>query len=83
MAQTYSLALYSITIHKYLDRRAQLVLTDFHNGNDLYKIALEMFSSIKYEKEVKDEKQNFDGKNDKEEKKFFRIMKVGNFDVLL
>lgn len=82
MAQTYSLALYSITIHKYLDRSAQLVLTDFHNGNDLYEIALEMFSSIKYEKEVEDEKQNLDGKNDKKEKKFFRIMKVGDIDVL-
>ncbi len=82
MAQTYSLALYSITIHKYLDRSAQLVLTDFHNGNNLHKIALEMFRSIKYKKEVEDEKQNLGGKNDKTEKKFFRIMKVGNHDVL-
>ena len=82
MAQTYSLALYSITIHKYLDRSKQLVLTDFYNGNNLYEIALEMFSSIKYKKEVEDKKQNLDGKNDKKEKKFFRIMKVGDSDVL-
>lgn len=82
MAQTYSLALYSITIHKYLDRSAQLVLTDFHNGHNLYDIALEMFSSIKYEKNVEDEKQKLNIKNDKTEKKFFRIMKVGDFDVL-
>lgn len=82
MAQTYSLALYSITIHKRLDRSRKLVLTDFYHGQNLYDIAYEMLTSIKYKKEVEQEKEKLDEKKDSKEKKFFRIMKAGESDVL-
>ncbi len=82
MAQTYSLALYSITIHKRLDRSIKAVLTDFDNGNNLYDIAYEMLTSIKYEKEVELEQTKLSEKKDSKEKKFFRIMKAGNYDIL-
>lgn len=75
MAQTYSLALYSITIHRLGNRDDRLVLTDFDNGKNLYDIACDMLSSIKYEKEIEQEKVNLSQKNDKSEKRFFRIMK--------
>ena len=81
MALTYSLALYSITIHKRLDRSRKLVLTDIY-GQDLYDIALEMLTSIKYVKEVGQEREKLSEKNDLKEKKFFRIMKDGEKDIL-
>lgn len=75
MAQTYSLALYSITIHQLGNRRDKLVLTDFDNGKSLYDIAYNMLCSISYNKEIKKEKVNLSTKNDSTEKRFFRIMK--------
>ena len=47
MAQTYSLALYSVTIHRLGNRNDRLVLTDFDNGKSLYDIAYDMLCSIK------------------------------------
>lgn len=82
MAQNYSLALYSITIHKHLDKRSKFVLTDFCNGCDLYTIALEMLSSIKYDKESETDKKKLAQKNDETEKKFFRIMKGEEGDII-
>ena len=38
MAQTYSLALYSVTIHRLGNRNDRLVLTDFDNGKSLVSI---------------------------------------------
>lgn len=75
MAQTYSLALYSITIHQLGNRRDKLVLTDFDNGKSLYDIAYNMLCSISYNKEIKKEKVNLSTKNDSTEKRFFRIMR--------
>lgn len=82
MAQNYSLALYSITIHKRLDRSRKLVLTDFHHGQNLYDIAHEMLTSIKYKEGVDQEKGKLEEKKDSKEKKFFRIMKKKDSDVL-
>ena len=45
MAQTYSLALYSVTIHRLGNRNDRLVLTDFDNGKSLYDIAYDMLCS--------------------------------------
>ena len=75
MAQTYSLAIYSVTIHKLGNRYDRLVLTDFDNGKSLFDIAYDMLSSIKYKKEIEQEKVNLSSKNDTTEKRFFRIMK--------
>lgn len=75
MAQTYSLALYSVTIHRLGNRGDRLVLTDFDNGKNLYDIAYNMLSSILYKKEIEQEKVNLSTKNDATEKRFFRIMK--------
>ena len=82
MAQTYSLALYSITIHKRFEKNKRFVLTDFCSGQNLYDIALEMLTSIKYEKEQDKEKEQLEGKKDSSEKRFFRIMKDEDKDVL-
>ena len=82
MAQTYSLALYSITIHRLGNRNDRLVLTDFDNGISLYDIAYDMLCSIKYKKEIEQEKANLSQKNDTTEKRFFRIMKNDNEDIL-
>ena len=82
MAQNYSLALYSITIHKHLDKSSKFVLSDFCNGCDLYTIALEMLSSIKYDKESETDKEKLAQKNDETEKKFFRIMKGEEGDII-
>ncbi len=82
MAQTFSLALYSITIHRLGNRNDRLVLTDFDNGKNLYDIAADMLSSIKYIKEIEQEKENLSQKNDTKEKRFFRIMKDDNGDIL-
>lgn len=75
MAQTYSLALYSITIHQLGNRKDKLVLTDFDNGKSLYDIAYNMLCSISYNKEIEKERVNLSTKNDSTEKRFFRIMK--------
>ena len=83
MAQTYSLALYSITIHRLGNRDDRLVLTDFDNGKNLYDIACDMLSSIKYKKEIEQEKVNLSQKNDKSEKRFFRIMKSSKGEDIL
>ena len=82
MAQTYSLALYSITIHRLGNRNDRLVLTDFDNGISLYDVAYDMLCSIKYKKEIEQEKANLSQKNDITEKRFFRIMKDDNGDIL-
>lgn len=82
MAQTYSLALYSITIHRLGNRNDRLVLTDFDNGISLYDVAYDMLCSIKYKKEIEQEKANLSQKNDTTEKRFFRIMKDDNGDIL-
>jgi len=82
MALTYSIALYSITIHKRYEKEKRFVLTDFVGGQDLYDIALEMLTSIKYEKEEEKEKEKLAEKKDSKEKRFFRIMKGKDGDIL-
>jgi len=82
MALTYSLALYSITIHKRFEKEKRFVLTDFVGGQNLFDIALEMLTSIKYEKEQEKEKEKLEGKKDSKEKRFFRIMKGKDGDIL-
>lgn len=82
MALTYSLALYSITIHKRFEKEKRFVLTDFVGGQNLFDIALEMLTSIKYEKEQEKEKEKLEGKKDSKEKRFFRIMKGKDGDFL-
>lgn len=83
MAQTYSLALYSITIHRLGNRDDRLVLTDFDDGKNLYDIACDMLSSIKYKKEIEQEKANLTTKKDITEKRFFRIMKSSKGEDVL
>lgn len=82
MAQSYSLALYSIIINRRGDKRDRIVLTDFLNGNNLYDIAYQMLASIKYNSEKDQEKKIIANKTDIEEKRFFRIMKDEKGDCL-
>ena len=82
MALTYSLALYSIIIHKRFEKEKRFVLTVFVGGQDLFDIALEMLTSIKYEKEQEKEIGKLAGKKDSKEKRFFRIMKGEDRDIL-
>lgn len=96
MSKNYNIALYKIAIYPLRKPEDKLVLSDFLKGKDLKDILHEMLSSLCYvpvetpEKDTEPDKGNEteegtnvdDIKVDNIEKKYFRIIKKDNADVL-
>jgi len=96
MAKTYNIALYKISIYPLRKPDDKLVLSDFMNGKDLKSILFEMLKSLCYiPQETPEEEQGEDNaaevsnegnvdemKVDKAEKKYFRIIRKKDEDVL-
>ena len=96
MSKTYNIALYKIAIYPLRKPEDKLVLSDFLKGKDLKDILHEMLSSLCYvpvetpEKDTEPDKGNEteegtnvdDIKVDNIEKKYFRIIKKDDADVL-
>lgn len=96
MSKNYNIALYKIAIYPLRKPEDKLVLSDFLKGKDLKDILHEMLSSLCYvpvetpEKDTEPDKGNEteegtnvdDIKVDNIEKKYFRIIKKDDADVL-
>ena len=85
MAKTYNIALYKITITPWGNPSRPEVLSDFHNGKDLFTILKDMLFSLCYVQENPSDKSNkidAESKTDVVEKKYFRIMKKNEKDIL-
>lgn len=85
MAKTYNIALYKISITPWGDPSKPVVLSDFCKGKDLQAIIYDMLASLCYVQDVPidtDDKKEDETKTDTAEKKYFRIMKNDNQDVL-
>ena len=85
MAKTYNIALYKISITPWGNPSRPVVLSDFHKGKDLLDIIKKMLNSLSYVQEnpsATSAKKDAENKTDEAEKKYFRIMKKDNKDVL-
>ena len=76
MARKISLALYQLSINRKGKRDDRIVLSDFMNGFDIIDIINELFNTLRYNSVNEDVAQNRD------EEKFFRIMKRDGRDLL-
>ena len=85
MAKTYNIALYKISITPWGDPSKPVVLSDFNNGKDFLDIIKQMLASLCYVQDIQTETTDMmedETKTDTAEKKYFRIMKNDNQDVL-
>lgn len=76
MARKISLALYQLSINRKGKRDDRIVLSDFMNGFDIIDIINELFNTLRCNSVNEDVAQNRD------EEKFFRIMKRDGRDLL-
>jgi hypothetical protein len=76
MAKKISLALYQLSINKRGDRNNRVVLSDFMNGTDIIDAINDLLNTLRYTSSNEDVSQNRD------EEKFFRIMKRNGQDLL-
>lgn len=76
MARKISLALYQLSINRKGNRDDRIVLSDFMNGFDIIDFVNELFNTLRYNSVNEDVAQNRD------EEKFFRIMKRDGRDLL-